>query len=148
MYVPSFLFLFVWFCFYHLSGFCFFVFFGIFLIFFTEMTNGWWGLGPWPEVGPEPLMWEHQVQNSRLSENSWPQWVMISERSHEGLYPNIRTTISNFRKDKASGSYKKFHRLIEERHLITCCKSYHVFLLIPFQLWTENTCEHLPCPWH
>ena len=95
MYVPSVLFLFVWFCFYHLSGFCFFVFFGIFLIFFIEMTNGWWGLGPWPEVGPEPLVWEHRVQNSRLSEDSWPQSVMISENSHEGLHPNLRPSTTH-----------------------------------------------------
>ena len=52
-------------------------------------------LVPWPEVGPEPLVWEHRVQNSRLSENSWPQWVMITENAHEGLHPNLRPSTTH-----------------------------------------------------
>ena len=30
--------------------------------------------------------WEHWIQDPRPSENSWPQGVLISENSHEGLH--------------------------------------------------------------
>jgi hypothetical protein len=43
-------------------------------------------LVPWPETGPEPLEWESWVQDPRMPENSWPQGVLISENSHEGLH--------------------------------------------------------------
>ena len=38
-------------------------------------------LVPRPQVGPEPLGWQCQVQDARTPENSWPQGILLGESS-------------------------------------------------------------------
>ena len=47
-------------------------------------------LVPQPEVRPEALEWEHQVQDAGPLENSQPQRRLIIESSHGDLYLNPR----------------------------------------------------------
>ena len=40
----------------------------------------------WPEIGPDHLGFQHCIEDHRPPENSWLQWILISESPYEGLH--------------------------------------------------------------
>jgi len=74
------------FCFFR---FCFNICLGFFFIPFITMMNGLWGI----DSLTGSLAWASRVEAlspGYWTEDSWPQGLLISERSHKGLHPNPR----------------------------------------------------------
>ena len=70
-------------------GFCFI----IFLLPFLQCCLVCRVLLLWPGLGPEPLRWESQVQDTGPPEDSQPHGILISESSPRGLHLNTNTQL-------------------------------------------------------
>ena len=50
---------------------------------------------PQQEVRPEPLGWEHGVEDARRPGKSWHQGVLTGKNSQECLHPNLRPSTTH-----------------------------------------------------
>jgi len=89
------------------------------------MTNGFRGrvLVPQPEVGPEPLEWEHRVQMLDHQRTPDPGRVLINATSHKGTHPTPGPSITQLSAAPSAGYITQQHARQEHKpgHLQSGC---------------------------
>ena len=81
------------------------------------MTNGFrgWVLVPQPEVGPEPLEWEHRVQMLDRQRTPDPGRVLINVNSHKGAHPTPGPSITQLSATPSAGYITQQHARQEHK---------------------------------
>ena len=81
------------------------------------MTNGFRGrvLVPQPEVGPEPLEWEHRVQMLDRQRTPDPGRVLINVNSHKGAHPTPGPSITQLSATPSAGYITQQHARQEHK---------------------------------